>query len=105
MELLRGFGTAPAAGTSPTENSQSPIRRESSSAPSPPNLGRTLEETKRELERRFHRRTRLPIKDFGCAWFDGRGCFEFFPLHAVRHLDREVIYPLLTGIVIGGGDG
>jgi hypothetical protein len=30
-------------------------------------------------------RTRLAVRDFKCAWFDGRGCFEFFPLHAVRH--------------------
>lgn len=29
-------------------------------------------------------RTRLAVRDFKCAWFDGSGCFEFFPLHAVR---------------------
>ena len=28
-------------------------------------------------------RTKLAVKDFKCAWFDGRECFEFFPLHAV----------------------
>jgi len=28
-------------------------------------------------------RTKLAVRDFKCAWLDGRGCFEFFPLHAV----------------------
>jgi len=29
-------------------------------------------------------RTRLAVRDFKCAWFDDRECFEFFPLGAVR---------------------
>ncbi len=28
-------------------------------------------------------RSRLPLRDFKCAWFDERTYFEFFPLHAV----------------------
>jgi hypothetical protein len=28
-------------------------------------------------------RTKLAVKDFKCAWFDGKSYFEFFPLHAV----------------------
>lgn len=28
-------------------------------------------------------RSRLPLRDFKCAWFDERNYFEFFPLHAV----------------------
>jgi hypothetical protein len=48
-------------------------------------------------------RTKLAVRDFKCAWFDGRGCFEFFPLHAVR--SGEVIYPAPAKIIHGGGDG
>lgn len=29
-------------------------------------------------------RTKLAVRDFKCAWFDGKHYFEFFPLHAVR---------------------
>ncbi|MCL5958812.1 MAG: PD-(D/E)XK nuclease family protein [Chloroflexi bacterium] len=28
-------------------------------------------------------RSKLPLRDFKCAWFDERNYFEFFPLHAV----------------------
>ena len=28
-------------------------------------------------------RTRLPLKQFTCAWFDDRHYYEFFPLQAV----------------------
>lgn len=28
-------------------------------------------------------RTKLAVKDFKCAWFDDKGYYEFFPLHAV----------------------
>jgi len=34
-------------------------------------------------------RTGLAVRDFKCAWFDGRECFEFFPLHAVRNAKSE----------------
>lgn len=34
-------------------------------------------------------RTRLAVRDFKCAWFDERECFEFFPLHAVRDAKSE----------------
>jgi hypothetical protein len=28
-------------------------------------------------------RTKTPVKDFKCAWFDDRNYYEFFPLKAV----------------------
>ena len=36
-------------------------------------------------------RTKLAVRDFKCAWFDGSSYFEFFPLHAVRRSGGEVI--------------
>ncbi len=35
-------------------------------------------------------RTRLPLKDFTCAWFDDRHYYEFFPLQAVYALRERV---------------
>lgn len=33
-------------------------------------------------------RTRLPLRDFSCAWFDDRNYYEFFPLQAVYRLRK-----------------
>jgi len=41
-------------------------------------------------------RTKLAVRNFKCAWFDGRECFEFFPLHAVLPKPKVICSTKIT---------
>jgi ATP-dependent exoDNAse (exonuclease V) beta subunit len=53
------------------------------------------------------RRANLPLKNFKCAWFDGKDYFEFFPLQGVyqpKARAQIAALPIVRRSVEGRGD-